>query len=81
MGFFDDRIPLFNNERKKMETLAINEASYNPHEMVTYKVIENGVTTYKQVKVTDLEFAIHTQKERVAKYERLIEIEKEARAV
>ena len=57
---------------EKMETLALNEASYNPHELVTYKVIENGETSYENVKVTDLEFAIHTQKERIANLERLL---------
>ena len=51
-------LPLTKQKEYKMETLAINEASYNPHEIVTYKVIENGVTSYKQEKVTDIEYAL-----------------------
>jgi len=27
---------------------------YNPNQLVTYKVIENGSTTYPTVKVTDI---------------------------
>lgn len=29
---------------------------YNPHQLVTYKVIENGETTYPTRKVTDVEY-------------------------
>ena len=51
-------LPITEQKENKMETLALNEASYNPHEIVTYKVIENGVTSYKQEKVTDIEYAL-----------------------
>ena len=32
---------------------------YNPNQLVTYKVIENGSTTYPTVKVTDIEWDLY----------------------
>ena len=40
---------------------------YNPHQLVTYKVISNGTTTYPTTKVTEIEWALEsyrTMKER-----------------
>jgi len=39
---------------------------YNPNQLVTYKVIENGSTTYPTVKVTDIEWDLYQNRSNTA---------------
>lgn len=39
---------------------------YNPNQLVTYKVIENGNTTYPTVKVTDIEWDLYQNRNNTA---------------
>jgi hypothetical protein len=39
---------------------------YNPNQLVTYKVIENGTAKYPTVKVVDLEWDLHQNRSNIA---------------
>ena len=50
-----------NKERKEMETLT-SPSDYNPNQLVTYKSINNGQTTYPIIKVVNLEWELEEKK-------------------
>ena len=50
-----------NKERKKMETLT-SPSDYNPNQLVTYKSINNGQTTYPIIKVVNLEWELEEKR-------------------